>query len=111
MSLCLHGHVPDKEFVDQGFPANTNHAGEEAPRLAGISQEHCQRAKMLSHEHQVKLRADLVEEKVTSERKKQEEANAGVNRTLAGNASCKKRQWLSLLRNGFRHPCQRMDSL
>jgi hypothetical protein len=76
--VCLHGHVPDKEFFNGGFPANTNHAGEEVPRLAGISQERCQRAKTLSHEHQVKLRADLVEEKMASERKKQEEANAGV---------------------------------
>jgi hypothetical protein len=33
----------------------------------------------------------LVEEKVASERKKQEEANAGINRSLAGNASCEKK--------------------
>jgi hypothetical protein len=91
MLVYLHGHVPDKEFIDRGFPADTNCAGEEEPRLAGISQERCQRAKMLSHEHQVKLRADLVKEKAASERKKQEEANAGINRLLAGNASCEKK--------------------
>ena len=34
----LHGHVPNEEFLAQGFPADTiNHAGEKVHRLAGVS--------------------------------------------------------------------------
>jgi hypothetical protein len=89
--LLKNGHLPDKEFLDRGFPPDTNYKGEAVPRLAGISQEHCQRAKILSHEHQVKLRADLVEEKMAIVRKKQEEANASINKTLADNQSCEEK--------------------
>jgi hypothetical protein len=89
--VCLNGHVPDQEFLDRGFSPDTNCAGEEAPRLAGVSQEHCQQAKILSHEQQVKVWAELMDEKMATKQKKQEEANAGVDRTLAGNISCKKK--------------------
>ena len=32
--VCLHGQVPDKEFLALGFPADTKHAGEEVHPLA-----------------------------------------------------------------------------
>ena len=89
--VYLHGHVPDTEFLARGFPPDTNYAGEDVHRLAGISQEHCQRAKILSHEYQVKLRTDLVLEKMAKERKKQEEANANINKAIANNRSCEKK--------------------
>jgi hypothetical protein len=94
--VYLNCHVTDKEFLDRGFPADTNVLGEEVHRLAGISQEHCQRAKILSHEYQVKLRADLIEEKMVMERKKQEEANASINKTITDNQSCEKIYWILL---------------
>jgi hypothetical protein len=40
-------------------------------------QERCQRANALSHEHQAKLRADLAEEKMATERKKQKQVTTG----------------------------------
>jgi len=83
--IYLHGHVPDDEFLSRGFPADVNNAGEEVHRLAGITQEHCRRAKILSHQYQVKLRADLVEEKLAEENRKQEEANVSINKTIADN--------------------------
>ena len=51
--VYLHGHVPDKEFLARGFPPDANYAGEDVHSLAGITQEHCQCAKILSHEYQV----------------------------------------------------------
>jgi hypothetical protein len=39
----------------------------------------------------VKLRADLVDEKMATERKKQEEANASITKTIVDNRSCEKK--------------------
>jgi hypothetical protein len=50
MSLLKNGHLPDKEFLDRGFPPDTNCKGEDVHRLARISQERFQRAKTLSHD-------------------------------------------------------------
>ena len=47
-----HGHVPDEVFESYGFPVDSVENGEAVRCPAGITQEHLQRAKNLSHEEQ-----------------------------------------------------------
>jgi hypothetical protein len=50
-----HGHVPDEVFESHGFPVDSVENGETVRCPAGITQEHLQIAKNLSHEEQKKL--------------------------------------------------------
>jgi hypothetical protein len=111
--LLKNGHLLNEEFLDRGFPPDTNYKEEEeVHELARISQEHCQQAKTLSHEHQVRLRADLVEEKMATVRKKQEEAVPVSTRRSLTNRAGNKRQWTNKpWWNGFQHRHGRMVSL
>jgi hypothetical protein len=49
-----HGHVPDDVFEHHGFPMDSDEYGKPVRRPAGISQEHLQQAKSLSHNDQKK---------------------------------------------------------
>jgi hypothetical protein len=51
-----NGHVPEFEYDDRGFAKDLNSAGEVVERLAGITNEKCQRAKVISHVKQRMLR-------------------------------------------------------
>lgn len=57
--LLEHGSIPDKTFIEWGFPADLKLSGEEVHRTATIAQEHLQRAKIMDHEYQRELRAKL----------------------------------------------------
>lgn len=57
--LLKHGSIPDKTFIEWGFPADLNSLGEEIYRLATIAQEYMQRAKIMDHEFQTEQRDEL----------------------------------------------------
>lgn len=50
-----HGHIPDAIYDALGFPEDVDANGVVVPKTAGITLEHCQRAKCLSHLYQRKL--------------------------------------------------------
>ena len=50
------GHIPDKTFEELGFPMDRSVDGSFVRRNADINQESKQRAKVLTHAHQVELR-------------------------------------------------------
>jgi hypothetical protein len=47
-----HSYVPDGVFELHGFPLDSDKNGKPVTPSAGISQEHLQRAKSLSHDDQ-----------------------------------------------------------
>ncbi len=55
------GHIPEEVYDEIGFPMDSDVHGKEVQRMAGISQESYQRAKWLTHEHQISLRLERVE--------------------------------------------------
>jgi hypothetical protein len=56
-----NGHVHEELYDNLGFPMDQDVEGNPVPKNQGISQEHRQRAKCLTHEHQVKLREKRLE--------------------------------------------------
>ena len=56
------GYIDDKELIARGFPVDLDMNGKEVERTAEISREAYQRAKCLSHEAQIMLRAKQMEE-------------------------------------------------
>ncbi|CAB9531566.1 unknown protein [Seminavis robusta] len=64
------GHVEETVFDELKFQVDKNYEEEEVLKQQGISQEQMQRAKCLTHEHQVELRAaKLVEAKAKAKQK------------------------------------------
>jgi hypothetical protein len=51
-----HGRIKEETFDILGFQQDINMWGEEAPRVAEITNEPCQRAKILSHHGARELR-------------------------------------------------------
>jgi hypothetical protein len=56
-----HGHVPEDIYDKLEFPMDQDVEGNPIPKNQGISQEHRQRAKCLTHRNQVKLREKRLE--------------------------------------------------
>ena len=86
-----HGHVPDSVFEDLGFPLDKDVDGTTTKRLANISMESRQRAKVLTHKHQVELREErkaLLESEVT---RKKNENRATILKQLGDNIKCEER--------------------
>ena len=54
------GHLSDEFFEGLGFKPDKNYSGKEVRRLAGITNESCQRAKCLSHNYQRDLRKKVI---------------------------------------------------
>jgi hypothetical protein len=83
-----HGHVPDEEFERHGFPVDLDENGQPVRRPAGISQEHLQRAKNLSHEVQKRLRKERKEENSRKEQNKVVEEKLKILHILEDNSRC-----------------------
>ena len=56
------GHVDDYEFERLGFQMDEDVDARKVRRDSGINQENRQRAKVLTHNHQVELRAQIQDE-------------------------------------------------
>ena len=56
------GRIPDEVFKEMGFRPDIDANGKLVERTATISQESQQRCKCLTHEHQIMLRKNLLEE-------------------------------------------------
>ena len=85
-----HGHVPDKIFESHGFPVDSDENGKPVRRPAGISQEHLQRAKNLSHEVQKKLRHERKDEIKRKHQNKLVEEKLKILHILEENRQCEK---------------------
>lgn len=83
-----HGHVPDEFFESLGFPVDLDENGKPVRRPAGISQEHLQRAKSLSHEDQKKLRRGRKDETIRKQRNKLVEEKLRILHILEDNRLC-----------------------
>jgi hypothetical protein len=83
-----HGHVPDEVFESHGFPVDLDEHDKPVRRPAGISQEHLQRAKNLSHEHQKVLRRERTDEITRTQQDKLVEEKLKVLRMLESNRQC-----------------------
>ena len=91
-SLCRHadarGHVPDEVFESHGFPVDSDENGKPVRRPAGISQEHLQRAKSLSHDEQKRLRRERKDETTKKQKNKLVEEKLKIMRMLENNRRC-----------------------
>ena len=61
--MMNNGHIDEHLSDDHGVPLNRNSSGEVVPKYHGISSEHRQRSKILSHKKQRELRRKLREDK------------------------------------------------
>ena len=64
------GRIPEDVFDDLGFPHNKDVYGHEVLRAAGISQESYQQSKCLTHEFQIDLCKEHVEQIENDQRHK-----------------------------------------
>ncbi|KAL7552482.1 hypothetical protein ACHAWF_015738 [Thalassiosira exigua] len=69
------GRIPEEHFDLHAIRVDRDSKGNEVTRLAGISQEHLQRAKCLTHPFQVELRKERLKQIRWKERQKKEDAN------------------------------------
>ena len=87
------GHIPEEEYDKAGIPADMNAQGEVVLRDAGITQEYCQRSKVISHEEQERQRMVFHEEMLQAAQQKKEHANAKVMSILDDNTNAEKKLW------------------
>ena len=80
-----HGHVPDGVFECHVFSVDSDENGKPARRPAGISQEHLQRAKSMSHNYQKKLRRERNDEMMRKQQNKLVEEKLSILHILEDN--------------------------
>lgn len=83
-----HGHVPDTKLEELGFPVDRDMDGTEVRRDATITQEARQRAKNLTHVHQVELRKERQEQIQAELTRKQADKQNKNSSQLAFNRKC-----------------------
>ena len=81
--------VPDEVFENLGFPIDLDENDKPVCPPAGISQEHLQRAKSLSHENQKKLRRERKDETTGKQQNKLVEEKLRILHILEDNRLCK----------------------
>ena len=74
--MLLHGHISYDLFDELGFCRDFDAGGKEVLRNAGISQEHKQRAKCLTHVYQKEMRQAYTESIIAEKLRKKEVAKA-----------------------------------
>jgi len=79
------GWVPDSKYLDLGFPVDKNWAGEPVHRDASITNEICQRSKLLSALTQRRLRCEQAEKQAAKLSAETELGNAKILAVLADN--------------------------
>jgi hypothetical protein len=87
----LHGHVPDDKFDEFGFPQDEDPDGNTVRREATLSQETHQRAKCLSHKHQVELRSLRRSEVESASRRKRAVVDNRIMKHLNVNVKCQEK--------------------
>ena len=87
------GHILELEYDHAGILPDINADGEVAPRNAGITQEHCQRSKVISHEEQQRQRQVLLEEIEQAKLLKREHASIKIMSILDENSAAEKKLW------------------
>ena len=88
MKYLEDGHVNDVEFEHLGFPMDEDVDSKKVRRDSGINQENRQRAKVLTHSHQVDLRAQVQDEMREKLKKKAADKTAVLERRLMLNDDC-----------------------
>jgi hypothetical protein len=83
-----HGHVPDEVFERHGFPVDSDENGKPVRRPAGISQEHLQKAKSLSHDDQKNLRRERKDETMRKQQNKLVEEKLSILHILEDDRLC-----------------------
>jgi hypothetical protein len=86
-----HGHIPDTLLEDLGFPKDRDFDGKEVRRDATITQEARQRAKCLTHEHQMLLRKELILKRLATEKAKEAQNAINIQQLLEQNKECEER--------------------
>ncbi len=84
------GHLSDEFMLGFGFSPDRDGNGKTVHRLATIAQEHLQRAKILSHEHQATLRQGRLEKLAQEKINKLTQQRLDLITTKARNDSCVK---------------------
>ena len=82
------GWVSDSEYLDLGFPVEKHWAGEPVHRDAGITNEICQRSKLLSALTQRRLLREQAEKQAAKLSTKTELGNAKILAVLVDNKAC-----------------------
>ena len=94
-------------FENLGCPIDLDENGKPVRRPAGISQEHLQRAKSLSHENQKKLRRNRKDETTRKQQNKIVEERLRVRHILEDNRLCEETvlEHIQRLPNRIAHTC------
>jgi hypothetical protein len=86
-----HGHIPDSILEEIGLPKDRDMTGKEVRRDATITQEARQRAKCLTHKHQVSLRKELIANRDAAAKKKEADTANRIQLHLEKNKDCEAR--------------------
>ena len=65
-----HGRISEEWFDEHNYARDCNSKDEDVLRPDSITREHMQRSKVMTHDHQVELRATNIEEKINLKRSK-----------------------------------------
>ena len=93
------GHIDDHIFEDLGFPMDEDPEGHRIRRESNINQESRHRAKNLTHEHQVELRAERENEMELEEARKKSLKISDLEQKLLENEGYEKRMIIKLLQD------------
>ena len=85
------GHVDDKVFEALGFPMDRDVAGEKVRRDASINMEARQRAKILTHQHQVELREERILTLQAEVKRKDDDKREKIVSKLDDNEACERK--------------------
>jgi hypothetical protein len=75
-------------LIAYGFPADQNIDGKEVVKNDGISNEKCQRAKILNHQAQITLRKEVIERAMRKELEKRQRGEMIAEELLRNNKNC-----------------------
>ena len=85
-----YGHADDGTFEDLNFPADKDETGKVVRRDATITQESRQRCKIVTHLHQVELRADILRTLDSEKERKSQDKIDLLQIKIDQNAACEK---------------------
>ncbi len=77
--MIEQGRIPEDVFDDLGFPRDKDNNGHEVLRAVGISQESYQQSKCLTHEFQIDLRKELIDQIENDQRHKADQMQQKQN--------------------------------
>ena len=84
------GHVGDDTFELMGFPADKDESGKVVRRESTVTQEARQICKILTHSHQVEMRAEIAQLILHEKTRKEQDKSDAIKQKIDQNAECER---------------------